>query len=146
MDHNKRALKKNQNYQLRLWLPQKNLFLMDNFWLQKAHQYINEHGSFCNVGDVCVAADGLSAVICADVSVGLPGRFVDDGVTASGIQSIESVTFEFNKDFPLKAPKIILREDFPRSFPHINPSQKEVLPCIFSGDISELLQQSEWMN
>jgi tRNA A37 threonylcarbamoyladenosine dehydratase len=119
---------------------------MDNFWLQKAHQYIKEHRAFSNVGDICLAADGLSAVICADISVGLPSRFVDAGVTETGIRSIEPVKFKFEKEFPLKAPKIILRDDFPRSFPHINPSKKEVLPCIYEGDLSEFLQQSEWMN
>lgn len=119
---------------------------MDDFWLQKAHQYIKEHKAFSNVGCVSVAADGLSAVISADMCVDLPALFVDVGVTKSGVQAIEPVRFWFGKDFPLKAPKIILRDTFPRSFPHINPSQKEVLPCIYEGDLSELLQQSEWMN
>jgi len=119
---------------------------MDDFWLQKAHQYINEHRAFSNVVDFCVVGDDLTAVVSADISVGLPARFVNTGVTESGVRSIEQVRFRFEEEFPLKAPKIILRDDFPRSFPHINPSQKEVLPCIYEGDPSELLQQSEWMN
>ncbi|WLE97908.1 MAG: Mov34/MPN/PAD-1 family protein [Candidatus Electrothrix communis] len=119
---------------------------MDDFWFQKAHQYIKEHRAFSNVGEISFAVDRQSATISAEIVVGLPARFTDTGVTKSGVRSVEPVTFRFQKEFPLKAPAILLREDFPRSFPHINPSQKEVLPCIYAGDLSELLQQSEWMN
>ena len=119
---------------------------MDDFWLTKAHQYIKEHRAFSNVGEISFAADRQSATISAEIVVGLPARFIDTGVTKSGVRSVEPVTFRFQKEFPLKAPAIVFRDDFPRSFPHINPNRKEVLPCIYAGDLSELLQQSEWMN
>lgn len=119
---------------------------MDDFWLQKAHQYIKEHRAFNNIGDIYVAADGKSACISAEISVGLPARFAPAGITEKGVRSLEPVLFRFEEQFPLKAPNIILRDDFPRIFPHINPNQQEVLPCIYEGDPSELLQQSEWMN
>jgi len=119
---------------------------MDDFWLQKAHQYIMEHRAYSKVSEISLGVDGLSANIHANVFVGLPARFIEAEITESGVRSVEPVTFRFEEDFPLTAPKIILRDDFPRTFPHINPSQKEVLPCIYEGDPSELLQQSEWMN
>jgi hypothetical protein len=119
---------------------------MDNFWLQKAHKYIHEHRAFTNVGDIIVSEDDSFATISADLNVGLPARFADVGITNLGVRSIEPVIFIFEDEFPLKAPKIILRKDFPRSFPHIHPNKEEVLPCIFEGSLSELMQQSEWMN
>lgn len=119
---------------------------MDSFWLKKARQYIEEHNSFRSVSEIQYEKEGGSADISADLFVNLPGSFLAAGITTTGIRSTEPVYFIFYKDFPLKAPKIVLREDFPRCFPHINPSVKEVLPCIYEGDLSELLQQSEWMN
>ncbi len=118
---------------------------MDDYWLERAHKYIREHRAFRNVGEICVGAAG-SSTISAELFVGLPARFLDAGVTESGVRSVEPVKFAFSPEFPLKAPTVILRDDFPRSFPHINPSRKEVSPCIYEGDLSELLQQSEWMN
>lgn len=119
---------------------------MDDFWLQKAHKYIHEHRAFSNVGDIIIAEDGLSATISANIHVGLPAKFVDAEVTDLGVRPIEPLQFSFGEDFPLRAPQIILRKDFPRSFPHIHPNKENVLPCIYEGNLSELLQQSEWMN
>ena len=119
---------------------------MDKYWIEKAHRYINEHGSFSNVSDIEYSNSDSLATIEADIAVELPSRFLKEKVTDTGIKSTERVKFEFQSDFPLKAPRIILRDDFPRSFPHINPNESLVLPCIFEGDLSELLQQSEWMN
>ena len=63
-----------------------------------------------------------------------------------GVQTNEPVTFIFSNKFPFKAPIIKLRQDFPRCFPHINPNEKDVIPCIYAGDLSELLQTPDWMN
>lgn len=119
---------------------------MDNFWLRKARQYIIEHNAFSGVSEIQHKEEDGSTIISADLSVNLPGSFLDTGSTTTGVRSTEPVYFIFCKDFPLKVPKIVLRDDFPRCFPHINPSMKEILPCIYEGDLSELLQQSEWMN
>ena len=119
---------------------------MDNFWIEKAIQYIEEHRSFRNVSEIELWTNKVSFIVSADLLVDLPARFLDAGMTNSGVCSIERISFVFTNDFPLQAPIIILRKDFPRCFPHINPSIKEVLPCIYEGDLSELLQQSAWMN
>lgn len=118
---------------------------MDEFWIEKAHKYIVEHRAFNNVSEVRHVSEEC-AIISAELSVGLPARFIATGSTERGVRAVEPVSFVFGKNFPLKAPIIILRDDFPRCFPHINPSNKDVLPCIYEGDLSELLQQSEWMN
>jgi hypothetical protein len=119
---------------------------MDKYWIEKAHRYINEHGAFFDVSGIEYSNDDSVAMIQANIAVELPARFLKDNVSDTGIKSTESIKFEFRSDFPLKAPRIILRDDFPRSFPHINPNDSLVIPCIYEGDLSELLQQSEWMN
>jgi integrative and conjugative element protein (TIGR02256 family) len=117
---------------------------MDKFWLEKARKYILEHRSFFNVSDVI--KDNEISTITADIHINLPSQFLKGKITSLGIKEIEPVTFKFQEDFPLSAPRILLRSDFPRNFPHINPSKSEVNPCIYEGNLSELLQQSEWMN
>ena len=119
--------------------------MADNLWIDKAHKYLKEHRAFTNVSDVQQRQNN-SFIISADLLVGLPARYLDAGITMSGVKSIERISFIFDEEFPLKAPQIILRDDFPRSFPHINPSLDKVIPCIYEGDLSELLQQSAWLN
>lgn len=118
---------------------------MDNFWIDKAQKYIEEHNAFEEVSDI-TTENGKDAIISAKVKVNLPGRFIKAGVTDIGVRNRENVHFIFPESFPLKAPEIRLRDDFPRCFPHINPSEKYVVPCIYEGNLAELLQQSEWMN
>ena len=122
---------------------------MDRFWLEEARRYIIEHRAFSDVSPirwVRISGTHKLPTISATVSVGLPSRFIGSGVTDTGVEDRETVTFVFPKQFPLKAPEIHLRDDFQRSFPHIYPSELRVIPCIYEGDPSELLQQPEWMN
>ena len=119
---------------------------MDRFWLEKAHKYITEHNAFKGVSDIEVDGSDSIAKISANVTVNLPGKFIKAGITEIGVEEKEDVKFLFSSPFPLKAPTIQLRDNFPRCFPHINPSEKRVLPCIYEGDLSELLQQAGWMN
>lgn len=121
---------------------------MDDFFLDKARKYIEEHNAFEDVSDIATypTANGSYAVVTAYAKVNLPGRFIKAGITDIGVRDREEVHFIFPEAFPLKAPAIKLRDDFPRIFPHINPSKNHVIPCIYEGDLSELLQQSEWMN
>lgn len=117
---------------------------MDNFWLEKARKYIVEHNAFTDVS--AISMQDTSAIIKASVQVSLPSKFITEGVTPFGVKNKEQVQFVFYEQFPLVAPTILLRDDFPRNFPHITPSNFQVSPCIYYGDPSELLQQSEWMN
>jgi hypothetical protein len=118
---------------------------MDNDeWVKQAHKYIFEHHAYSSVSDIVFERN--ESTISASVSINLPGKFIETGITDKGIRSKETVNFIFQENFPLVAPKIVLRNDFPRNFPHINPSKDEVMPCIYAGELSELLQQPQWMN
>jgi len=119
---------------------------MDKFWIQKAHQYISTHSAFSAVSDILYSDDLKVAEISAIVNVNLPSIYLEKGITDIGVLNAEFVRFIFPSDFPIESPVIYLRKDFPRIFPHINPSESEVCPCIYEGSLSELLQQTEWMN
>jgi len=119
---------------------------MDSFWIEKAHRYISEHNAFEDVSNITTVGNDKFSIISAMAKINLPGKFIKGGVTDVGVRKREEVHFIFPESFPLEAPVIKLRDDFPRCFPHINPSEKDVRPCIYEGNLSELLQQSEWMN
>lgn len=119
---------------------------MDEFWIEKAHQYISTHSAFSTVSDILYSDDLKMAEISAVVNVNLPSIYLENGITEIGVRNAEPVRFIFSERFPLEAPHILLRDDFPRVFPHINPSESDVYPCIYEGSLSELLQQAEWMN
>ncbi|HML31955.1 Mov34/MPN/PAD-1 family protein [Sporomusa sphaeroides] len=115
-------------------------------WLKKARQYIMEHNAFDNVSEIMFMDTTKAAIIHANVIVSLPSQFIKLGKNDLGVKNKEEIQFIFSERFPLESPKILLRDDFPRCFPHINPTDVTVNPCIYAGDLSELLQQSEWMN
>lgn len=75
------------------------------------------------------------------VRVQLAQDDISKGVSFTGVRAQEEVTFIFDEDYPCSTVSLRLRRDFPRGFPHINPSEKDVIPCVFEGKVSELLQQ-----
>ena len=103
-----------------------------------------------NIKDLVLSCDGVesatwdnapSNVLELTVNTHLPQDFKKEGVSSRGVKAIEPVRLEFRDQYPFLAPRVVLRDDFPRSFPHINPSSEDVLPCIYEGDLTELLQQ-----
>ncbi len=77
-----------------------------------------------------------------DVEVSLPSRAAND-ISSTGVRRHERVFLIFPPDFPLKAPTVRLRPDFPSNFAHINPHSPgaHIPPCIFEGDLSELMHR-----
>ena len=103
-----------------------------------------------NIKDLVLSCDGVesatwdnapSNVLELTVNTHLPQDFKKEGVSSRGVKAIEPVRLEFRDQYPFLAPRVVLRDDFPRSFPHINPSSEDVLPCIYEGNLTELLQQ-----
>lgn len=103
------------------------------------------------IREVVLSCDGVksakwdpsqSSTLHVDIDVHLPQDCAEIGCSPAGVRAIETVRFEFGAEYPFDAPKIILRDTFPRSFPHINPSLEKVIPCIYEGNLSELMQQA----
>lgn len=75
-----------------------------------------------------------------DIPVELPSRAHAAGISATGVKAIETCKLTF-KNWPMRAPRPLLRLDFPRDLPHINPHHagQMVPPCIYEGSLDELL-------
>ena len=75
----------------------------------------------------------------------LPSRYRTKGVSPTGVKSTEQVFLKFYK-WPLSAPRVLLRGDFNRDMPHINPvnDKNYVYPCIYDGgNLSDLLHRED---
>ncbi|MBI5641180.1 MAG: Mov34/MPN/PAD-1 family protein [Nitrospirae bacterium] len=79
----------------------------------------------------------------AVIEVPLPSRVRNKGISKTGVKAREPIILDFPKEYPFLSPTVRLRKDFNRSLPHINPGSPDsyVRPCIFEGDINELLHQ-----
>lgn len=74
-------------------------------------------------------------------AVTLPSRSVEAGISSTKVKDCEPVYFRFPANYPRKAPTVLLRKDFPRNLPHINPGPADghVAPCIYDGSLDDLL-------
>lgn len=104
-----------------------------------------------SIKDLVLSCDGVESatwdnappdVLKLNVNTHLPQDFEAKGVSNHGVMAIEPVRMVFSDRYPFVAPRVVLRDDFPRSFPHIYPSSDVVSPCIYEGSLTELLQQS----
>lgn len=117
----------------------------DTYWLRLAHKYAREHPAVRAVGSLVVDATGGGSFDAVFI-VSLPGCFHAKGRTDRGVRRLEPVCFSFQPSFPFSQPLVSLRPDFDRSFPHINPNEKQVLPCIYEGQLGDLIQQPKWFD
>ena len=111
--------------------------------IRRTVELIKKHPRIC---DARVLGEQYSAefsLVAVDVSVEMPSRAIARGTTETGVRSIETVCFCFRNGSRVKAPAIALRNDFNRCLPHIMPGdpQGPVVPCVYDGDINELVQQ-----
>jgi len=92
-------------------------------------------------GEVVDGAFGPEALI--ELRVEMPIDMKDDGISASGVKTVEPVRFRPTARFPWQAPRVALRDDFPRNFPHLLPSAKgqPPKPCLVEGDPDEFFLQ-----
>ena len=103
-----------------------------------AFEQLRNHKAVSNL--TLVARNDQFLTVEADVAVSLPSRAVRIGQSLTGVRAVERCTFPFTAEWPLRAPRIRLRPDFPVNFPHINPHRagQPVSPCLFDGSIDEL--------
>jgi len=104
------------------------------------HQ-LQRHRGLIRVGEP--RTSGKSTQIEVDVAVELPSRSRRNGVSETGVRSVETCVLVFGSNWPLSAPKPFLRADFPLNLPHINPHREGELvsPCLFEGSLDELLHR-----
>lgn len=78
-----------------------------------------------------------------DMKVEMPLHLKADGVSTTGVRTIEPVTFVLPPGYPWRSPSVTLRPDFPRSFPHLQPGSATTLPrpCLVDGSQDEFFLQ-----
>lgn len=103
-----------------------------------AFEQLRSHKAVSNL--TVIARSDQFLTVEADVAVSLPSRAARKGQSSTGVRAVERCTFPFTAEWPLHAPRITLRPDFPMDFPHINPHRagQPVSPCLFDGSIDEL--------
>lgn len=108
---------------------------------------IHQHPRVLKVGTPCWRDDEQCFAVVAEFEIQLPSRLRAAGMSRSGVRAVEPVTLAFPQSYPLHAPKIYLRSDFPRTFAHIQPGRPDAppVPCILDGDLNELFNaQGLW--
>lgn len=108
---------------------------MDEKLQQETAARLNTHANVASVAFV----DPRTAKVSIRVEFAQDDRSSD--VSSTGVRAVEDVLFVFDDDYPFAGISFRLRSDFPRDSPHVNPSENEVIPCVFEGKVSELLQQ-----
>ena len=104
---------------------------------------VKSHPAVCRVANPCLDKATKATSVSATFTVNLPHAWRPRGESPSGIRSREEVRFDFPMDFPLSPPSVLLRRDFNRNLPHIQPTlcSDRPVPCIYDGDLAELLHQ-----
>jgi len=108
-------------------------------------QAVKELGTFpdiVSVGEPALLRNGIWEVETVFL-VPLPSKATETGISSAGVKEREPVYMYFPENYPRKAPRFLLRKDFPRTLPHINPGSKDskVSPCIYDGSLDDLLHQ-----
>lgn len=109
--------------------------------VQQAVDLIALHPSVDRIDSIARARFGY-VDITAVIQLGLPLPWMAAGISPNGVLTLEPVIFSFSPDFPVRAPKIRLRDNFDRSLAHIQPGSLEepICPCFYEGNVDELLQ------
>ena len=112
--------------------------------IARAVLQIRTHPAIVGVTPLPTRRDSGDTDVQVSFRVNLPTAWLPAGQSPSGVKAIEQVVFRFSHAYPFKAPTILLRHDFNRALPHIQPgSAKEpVVPCYYEGVPDELLQQA----
>lgn len=96
----------------------------------------------CRAASVAsVASD--RAEITLDLHVEMPLHMKVDGVSPNGVRAEEPVLAVLSSSFPWSVPEFFLRQDFPRSLPHLQPDPETDLPrpCLVDGSQREFFFQ-----
>lgn len=109
--------------------------------VRRALRFLEAHPSVARVTASRVeGSDATVAVV--DIRTELANGWRSAGASPSGVRAVEPVSFVFTAAYPLGAPRILLRRDFNRSHPHIQPARGETRPepCLVAGSPREVLR------
>ncbi|MCJ2036139.1 ThiF family adenylyltransferase [Methylobacterium sp. J-068] len=110
----------------------------------RALRLIALHPSVRGIESHFDAATGVTDAV-VRIDAHLPSRWRVRGHSDNGVLAIEPVSIRFTPDYPLREPYIVLRADFDRSHPHLQPRGPNFPPepCLLFGSVRELLQSRD---
>ena len=75
----------------------------------------------------------------AAIAVSLPSRVRKLGISITGVKAVERVKIFFPHEYPIAAPHVFLRDDFPESTPHFTPALSGFppQPCLVLEPLEE---------
>ncbi|ATW03229.1 MAG: Mov34/MPN/PAD-1 family protein [Parasphingorhabdus sp.] len=78
-----------------------------------------------------------------ELKVEMPIAYKADNISVTGVRTVEPVMLHLPDDYPWKSPRVTLRDDFPRHFPHLlpGPNTSPPRPCLIDGDPDEFFLQ-----
>lgn len=78
-----------------------------------------------------------------DLKVEMPLHLKADGISDTGVRTVEPITLHIPPGYPWRSPRVRLRADFPRDFPHLYPGSADTppRPCLVDGDQDEFFLQ-----
>lgn len=108
----------------------------------RALKFINAQDAFCVLG-APEATDSGGTHVEIGVKLDLLIHWISAGQSPNGVLVEEPVTMVFPAAFPLKAPKIFLREGFDCSLAHVSPTGpgQRGEPCLIFGNLDEFHQR-----
>ncbi len=118
---------------------------IDNFYIEQAHKYTCESGHTTGDASEIKIEKGGGYSFKAIFKQNFPSSITED-ISPYGVKREEEVTFVFYGNFPYTRPLIFLRDDFPKTFAHINPLPGKVNPCVFDGKMEELVHQPKFFD
>ena len=103
---------------------------------------LRQVGGHPAVRHVEVVSVGEATEAVVEVRVQLGSRWQAAGASPNGVRGIEPVTMRFDRAFPVTAPKFLLRADFNRAHPHLQPRPDDdpPEPCLTAGSPAELMR------
>lgn len=109
--------------------------------VRRALRFLEAHPSVERVTAHRVERSDVTVAV-VEIRTELANAWRAAGVSPSGVRAIEPVSFVFSAAYPLSAPRILLRRDFNRSHPHIQPAHAGTLPepCLVAGSPREVLR------
>lgn len=111
--------------------------------IARALRLVGAHPSTQAVGQIALSAETGTVDVEVSLRVSMPNAWMAEGRSPGGVRAVEAVTLSFPKSYPFDPPTIRLRRDFERSLAHIQPGPPAdaPVPCIYDGDLRELLQR-----
>lgn len=109
--------------------------------IQRALRLIKVHPSVVRVTTERVEGTETTLAI-VEIRTEMANAWRAARISPSGVREIEPVSLLFGAGYPLRPPRIMLRGDFNRSHPHIQPSRGNGSPepCLVAGSLRELLR------